>query len=117
MKTEKLKTKPNEARCNSMTETHILDLKPCCPMTHNPRAGSVIEIEYRPGKLILEVASLRAYVDSYIGGRGDVRSMEGMIQNITQDCANTVKTSVRVTAILIIEPEQRMKLECAAHAK
>lgn len=117
MKTATLKTQFNEARCKTMVETHILDIKPCCPMTQNPRQGSVIEIEYRPDKLILEVASLRAYVDSFIGGRGDVRSMEGMIQQITKDCADAVKVCVRVTAFLNIDPDQRMKLDCAAYSK
>lgn len=117
MKTSKLKTQPNEERCNSMKSIHALDLKPCCPISGNPLPGSVIEIEYRAGNYLLEVEALRAYVDSYQGGRGDVRSMEGMIQQITQDCANTLKCAVHVTARLNLKPEQRMILECSAHAK
>lgn len=117
MKTVKLKTQKNEHRCNTMTSTHVLDLKPCCPISGNPLAGSVIEIEYRADKHLLEVEALRAYVDDYRGGRGDVRSMEGMIQQITQDCANTLQCAVRVTARLSIAPEQRMVLECSAYAK
>lgn len=117
MKTAALKTQPNEERCHSMKSVHALDLKPCCPMSGNPLAGSIIEIEYRADRHLLEVEALRQYVDSYIGGRGDVRSMEGMIQQITQDCANTLGCMVHVTARLNIAPEQRMILECAAHAK
>lgn len=64
---------------------------------------------------VLEVASLREYVDSYKGGKGDIRSMEGMIQQITQDCANAVKTVCHVRAELVIEPNQEMILDCSAH--
>lgn len=111
----KLATQPNEKRCQTMKETHRLELKPCCPISGNPLAGSVIEIEYRVGELVLEVAALRAYVDSYQGGRGDVRSMEGMCQQITQDCANAVQTSVWTRATLNIAPEQQMIVECSAN--
>ena len=98
-----------------MKETHVLALKPCCPISGNPLAGSVIEIEYRVHERVLEAEALRAYVDSYQGGRGDVRSMEGMCQQITQDCANAVQTSVWTRAVLNIAPEQSMILECAAN--
>lgn len=57
---------------------------------------------------------LRAYVDSYQGGRGEVRSMEGMIQQIAQDCSDTIKTPVWVRAHLNITPSQQMYLECSA---
>lgn len=63
----------------------------------------------------LEVASLRAYVDSYIGGRGDVRSMEGMIQQIAQDCANAAESRVTCRASLNIAPNQSMRVRCVAH--
>ena len=110
----KLATQPNEKRCHTMKETHLLELKPCCPISGNPQAGSVLEIEYRVDERILEVEALRAYVDSYIGGRGDVRSMEGMCQQITQDCANAVQTMVHTRATLNIAPAQRMIVECSA---
>ena len=109
-----IKTQPNEKRCHTMKETHRLPLKPCCPVSGNPLAGSVLEIEYRVDDFILEVESLRAYVDSYIGGLGDIRSMEGMIQQITQDCANAVQAMVHTKAILNIAPEQEMVIECSA---
>ena len=117
MKLVQLQTQPNEKRCHRTKERHILPLPPCCPVSGNPREGSVLEIEYTVLDKILEVASLRAYVDSYMGGRGDVRSMEGMIQQITQDCANAVQTTVHVIARLTIEPNQRMEIECSAHRK
>ncbi len=110
-----IETQPNERRCNGMVETHILPLNPCCPRSGNPLVGSKLTITYRPGDLILEVASLRSYVDSYIGGKGEIRSMEGMIQAITQDCANAVKINCEVVAELLIEPRQEMRLVCHAY--
>ncbi len=111
-----IKVQPNERRCARTRETHILPLAACCPMSNNPTIGSEIEIAYSPADSILEVQSLREYIDSYIGGRGAIRSMEGMIQQITQDCADALKTMVHVRANLNINPNQRMILECAAHA-
>lgn len=110
-----LLTVPNEARCGWTRETHTLSLMPCCPVSGNPWPGSKVEICYVAEKLILEVISLRAYIDSYKGGRGDVRSMEGMIQAIAQDAANAVQSHVTVKADLLISPEQRIFLECAAN--
>lgn len=110
-----LKVQPNEHRCRVTKETHILPLKPCCPISGNPKEGSEVSIEYRANEHFLEVASLREYVDSYVGGRGDVRSMEGMIQQIAQDCSNAVQTSVHVQARLVIDPNQRMLIECSAN--
>jgi NADPH-dependent 7-cyano-7-deazaguanine reductase QueF len=107
-------TVPNEMRCLWIKERHILPVSGCCPISFNPQVGSEIEIEYEPAQSILEVATLRAYVDSFIGGKDGVRSMEGMIQQIAQDCANYVGTKVTVRAHLLIEPGQRMELECRA---
>jgi NADPH-dependent 7-cyano-7-deazaguanine reductase QueF len=112
-----LLTQPNEHRCFDMVEVHTLPLTPACPYSGNPKAGSKIKIVYKPASCILEVASLRAYVDSYKGGKGDIRSMEGMIQQITQDCANAVRVGIELTAELIIDPNQEMKLICTAHPK
>jgi len=112
-----LLTQPNENRCFDMVEVHILPLSPACPYSGNPKEGSKIKIVYKPASCILEVTSLREYVDSYKGGKGDIRSMEGMIQQITQDCANAARVGIELTAELIIEPNQEMKLICTAHPK
>lgn len=92
----------------------MLSIPPCCPISKNPLSGSMVTIEYTPAETIIEVASLRSYVDSYQGGRGEIRSMEGMIQNIAQDCADCVKRSVHVRAKLILNPNQEMAISCAA---
>ena len=118
-KLKNLAVQKNEERCGRRTtkETHVLSIPPCCPVTLNPHAGSEIEISYIPHEFHLEVASLRAYVDNYQGGRGDVRSMEGMIQQITQDCADAVQTRVNTRAVLNLYPNQKMILECLANPK
>jgi NADPH-dependent 7-cyano-7-deazaguanine reductase QueF len=113
----KLHTQRNEKRCRHTVEKHILLLPRCCPVTQNPQPGSRLVIKYKPLTMILEVQSLYDYIQSYVGGRGDVRSMEGMIQNITQDCANAVLTYVKTKALLLLEPEQKMKLKCEAWPK
>lgn len=107
-----LKTVPNEKRCLWTQETHELELPSCCPVSGNPMPGSKLCIIYEPAATILEVKSLRDYVDSYRGGRGEVRSMEGMIQQIAQDAAMVLNVYVKVEADLEIAPAQRMKLKC-----
>ena len=111
---ETLKVQINERRCHSAHETHTLPLPVCCPRSKNPRPGSTIAIAYEPQEHHLEVASLKAYIQSYQGGRGEVRAMEAMIQQICQDCADAVGVRVEVTADLVIEPGQKMKLVCSS---
>jgi NADPH-dependent 7-cyano-7-deazaguanine reductase QueF len=108
-----LKTVPNEGRCDFTQMEHVVPIKDYCPISHNP-AGGHIMIKYDPLEVFIEVASLRSYCDSYKGGKGEIRSMEGTIQAIAQDCANTVKTCVTVEADLYINPSQGMKLKCIA---
>lgn len=117
MKLIQLKTQPNEKRCSGMAEKHVLFLPQCCPMTKNPQSGSRLIIRYRPDALLLEVQSLYDYIQSYVGGRLDVRSMEGMIQNIAQDCADALKSKVKAKAVLLLAPEQKMILQCKAWPK
>jgi NADPH-dependent 7-cyano-7-deazaguanine reductase QueF len=112
-----LKTVPNELRCAFTEEEHSLNVSDCCPVSHNPLPGSIIYIRYKPQRFILEVSALRNYVDSYRGGLGEVRSMEGMIQSIAQDVADTLWVDVTIEARLLISPEQRMNLKCYAFPK
>jgi NADPH-dependent 7-cyano-7-deazaguanine reductase QueF len=105
---------PNELPNVPMVVENILDLPSACPVSRNPQPGSRITIRYRPRSLVLEVAALREYIDSYVGGRGEVRSMEAMIQQIAVDCAVSVGVAVTVVAELLIAPEQRMRVECEA---
>lgn len=110
-----LKTQPNEHRCERTTVTHVLSIPPCCPVSGNPLEGSTAWISYTPKLHLLEVEALRHYIDSYKGGRGEVRSMEGMIQNIAQDCADLIRSEVTVRADLNILPSQNMTVECVGY--
>jgi NADPH-dependent 7-cyano-7-deazaguanine reductase QueF len=107
-------TQPNERLCAHIESEHILGLPACCPISKNPGPGSTIAIRYTPVDTFLEVASLKRYIDSYVGGKGAVRSMEGMIQAIAQDCSDVVRVEVEVLARLNIAPEQQMTLVCVA---
>jgi hypothetical protein len=69
---------------------------------------------YRPVTRFLEVYSLRTYLNSYVGGRGDVRDMESAIQSIAQDCAHMLKVPVCVGAWVILQRGDAMALVCDA---
>lgn len=107
----------NEHRCSFTEHEHELEISGFCPVSGNPLAGSTLTISYRGEHGFLEVASLRAFVDSYRGGKGEVRSMEGMLQEIAQECANALAVDVKLRSFLRIEPEQIMKVTCYAFSK
>ena len=86
-------------------------------MSGNPQPGSTLTIAYRGKKGFLEVAALRAFVDSYVNGRGEVRSMEGMLQEIARSCAEVLEVDVKLSSELIIEPGQVMRITCYAFPK
>jgi len=111
-----LRTMPNERPDVGMSERHRLrlDLPGCCPVSGNPRPGSTLTLSYRPGETVLEVFSLHAYVESFIGGRGEVRSMEAMIQTITAEAAKALGVPVVGIADLVLFPSQEMRLVCRA---
>lgn len=98
----------------STFEWHILPLPSMCPVSGNPQPGSTLFVLYKPATAFLEVYSLRADVNAYIGGRGAIRDMEGTIQAIAQDCANAIKTYVVVGAIIRLQRGDTMALMCSA---
>jgi hypothetical protein len=53
-------------------------------------------------------------VTRHVGGKGDVRSMEGMLQQIAQVCADVLEVDVKLTSELVIEPRQVMRVTCFA---
>lgn len=112
-----LRLQINEGRCAFTEHEHVLDLLRCCPVSGNPQPGSVLSIFYKGQRGFLEVQSLLDYVQTYVGGKGDIRSMEGMIQAIAQDCADILEVDVRVEARLMIKPSQRMIVKCYAFPK
>lgn len=111
-----LLTQPNERPDVVMRVTHRLAPPACCPVSGNPQSGSTITISYTPRDCTLEVYALRKYVETYMGGRGSVRSMESMIQTIAADCASVLGVTVSVRADINIQREDSMIIRCKAHA-
>lgn len=101
-------------------EQHTLEIPPCCPVSKNPRPGSTITISYVPCGHSLEIASLYAYIHSFVGGLCDeagtliVRDMEGMLLAIAQQCAQALRQEVTVEAELQLLPRQIMRLTVEA---
>ena len=93
--------------CSTETQafvSHTVDIPPCCPVSGNPVAGSTVTISYRPTGIVLPVEDLADMVAEYVGGRGAIRGMEEMIQEICTRARDTVKVPVRVVARLRIKP-------------
>src|SRR5438477_9326062 len=110
-----LETMPNEEWRVIMRMEHRLGLPPCCPVSGNPQPGSQITIRYLPRKKVLEVFSLRRFINEFVGGHPDgTRNMETMIQRITQACADAVGVRVRCRAELDLLPDQTMCIRCFA---
>jgi len=94
--------------CDATVSTRIVHeaaLPVCCPVSQNPRAGSVVCVAYAPtAGVVLPVEDFAAMVAEYIGGLGSIRGMEEMIQDIAKRCVATVQVAVTVQADLIIAP-------------
>lgn len=74
---------------------HVLHLPELCPATHNPAPGSTLTLRYAAGERLLELFSLDAYIDAFVG-HPVVRDMELFVQTVAQDAANAA--GVEVTA-------------------
>ena len=108
---------PNEVPGVPMTVENVLPLPRCCPVSGNPQTGSRLTLRYQPKDLVLEVYALRRYVDSYVGGRAQIRSMEAMVQQIAADASAVLKVPVEVVAELVLEPHQNMIVRAQAAGK
>lgn len=107
-----LSTMPNYNLSDTF-EIHRIDLPQMCPISKNPQPGSHIRILYKPKDKLLEVYSLKAYIDEFIGGHPTgVRDMEQTIQKIAKDCSETIGVKVSVYANLILDT-QRLYLKCS----
>lgn len=97
-----------------MTESaHRFDLPRMCPVSGNPQPGSVLTVRYVAREWFLEIETLGAYIESYIGGRvmgrDLIRDMEQTVQQIALDCSASVDVQVVVVADLKIadDPGER----------
>lgn len=106
-------TQPNYHPEIATLSAHRFDLPRMCPVSGNPQPGSVLTVSYTARDWFLEIETLGAYIDSYIGGRPLgrelIRDMEQTIQQIALDCAAAVGVPVAVVADLKIadDPEER----------
>jgi hypothetical protein len=94
-------------------------LPACCPVSGNPRPGSTLTITYAPTGEVIDVLDLTRWVRSFRGGSPTgTRTMEAMIIDLAQMCADRVRVDVAAVADCLIEaglPEhQRMRIECRA---
>lgn len=112
-----LDLQPNEKRCAFTEHEHTLELSGFCPFSSNPLPGSSITVKYKGGNHFLEVVDLHSFIQSYCGGKGDIRSMEGMLQEIAQTCADSLRVDVTLTSHLLLEPKQTMRVTCYAFPK
>jgi NADPH-dependent 7-cyano-7-deazaguanine reductase QueF len=108
---------PNYHPTALQTESeHRFDLPCMCPVSGNPQPGSVLIVRYVARDWFLEIETLGAYIESYIGGRvmgrDLIRDMEQTIQQIAIDCAASVEVQVVVVAELKIadDPAERTRV-------
>jgi len=111
---------PNLVPTVQCSQTHILPLPACCPISGNPQVGSTIEISYDSRNGHLEVYQLNGYIQAFVGGQkcphsGEyfVREQEQMIQAIAQYCANLLNVEVQAIAKLKLDVGE-MIVQCVA---
>lgn len=86
---------------------HDLELPVCCPVTGNPQPGSRLRVRYVPADgRVLPVEWLATMLEEYVGGLGEVRGMEHMVQDVAGRCREELGSVVRVRADLVIRPPQ-----------
>lgn len=89
--------------------THEIDLPPMCPVSANPREGSVLELRYKSREWVLEVYALAALPDLFAGGFEGIegyapdRNMEGAIKTMVQMCADAIGEPVQYQARLNLD--------------
>lgn len=112
---EMILTQPRQMPQN-LIEWHIVPLPQCCPISGNPQKGSYLMLCYQPKEVFLEVYSLKAYIDKFVGGYENIRDMEGMIQAICQECANTLGVFVSAGAWIVLQRGDFMSLVVGAQS-
>ncbi|MDO4246442.1 MAG: hypothetical protein Q4C89_10495 [Deinococcus sp.] len=76
---------------------HVLHLPELCPMTKNPKPGSTLTLRYRAQAQLLELFSLDAYIDGFVG-HPVVRDMEFFVQTVAEDAAHLLGHEVEAVA-------------------
>ncbi|NTG86176.1 hypothetical protein G6L15_08455 [Agrobacterium rhizogenes] len=84
--------------------SHTVPIPSCCPVSGNPLRGSKLTVCYAPDEIVFPVEDLASFVAEYVGGRGDIRGMEEMIQELATRVRDIVHVPVRSFADLLIRP-------------
>jgi hypothetical protein len=93
--------------CQPDTKTfvsHSVPIPQCCPVSGNPLPGSKLTVCYIPNAIVFPVEDLAAFVSEYVGGRGEIRGMEEMVQELATRVRDVVGVPVRAFADLGIQP-------------
>ena len=90
-----LKTIANPHPHYQSWQEHVLTLPELCPASHNPGTGSTLAIRYHATQRFLEVFSLSAYIQAFIGHK-TVRDVEMLTQVIARDCVAVLGVAVEV---------------------
>jgi len=106
-----LKTIDNPGVSIHTKQLHEVTVPPLCPKTQNPIQGSNITISYIPGEKLLEVYSLREYIDSFIGSQ-ETRDLELFAQVVARDCRAVLGVKVSVAGKFIMNIGQTLICEC-----
>lgn len=117
-------TEPVVRRCADDVTTyvhHVFRLFPCCPFSGNPKEGSLARLSYCPNGVVMPVEDLEAMAREYIGGLGQIRGMEEMVQDMAKRISDVCRVRVRLRADLVISPpfggaDQTMRVSALAAA-
>jgi 7-cyano-7-deazaguanine reductase len=91
------------------TQTHIVALPPLCPVSGNPKKGSVLSLTYQPIDEALEVYSLHRLLRRFEGGWPGTlhypaaRDLEGALRLIAQMCAHALAVPVTLHAAIVLD--------------
>lgn len=96
-----LKTIANPHPAMRTWQHHELVLPELCPASHNPGPGSWLKIGYRSQTRFLEVFSLGAYLQSFVGHRL-VRDVEQLTQVLARDCAKALGHDVELEGCFVL---------------
>ncbi len=89
-------------RATLVRQKHVVDVPPLCPKTHNPLAGSCVEIEYIPrDNQVLEVYALTDHIHGFYGSQV-VRDIEQFALVVAQDCGEALSVYVEVRAEFVL---------------
>lgn len=99
--------------------TICVDLPPCCPVSGNPRRGSKLTLNYQATRELIDVLTLTRWVRSFQGGAPTgTRTMEGMILDLAQACADHTRADVSAVADCVIDAglahSLTLRIECKA---